>query len=113
MTDKKIVDFDKITPYIPEEKVRTEWEGEQKKVDELVNKVFAVIDFEVYPSTFEEDGEFTSIQCVDKEGKFWFNTGSKVVKKQLMNEITKEKLPMKFVLKKIKRYYKLDNPTGE
>lgn len=114
MTDKKIIDFDKIQKYIPEERVRTEWEGEQIMVDELVNTKFAVLDFEVFPSTFQEDGEFVSVQAMDqKNKKFWFNTGSGVVRKQLQKEITKEKLPMVFVLKKIKRYYKLDNPTGE
>ena len=107
-----MLDYKNIEPFVPEEQGRTEWEGEQKKVDDIVDKSFAILDFQVFRSSFGDGKNYVSIQAIDdKNQKFWFNTGSNVVLKQL-EEVGKENLPKKFkyIKPKDKRYHSLTQP---
>lgn len=110
--DKKIIDYKKITPFIPEESVKTEWEGIQKKVEEVVDTDFGVIDFNIRTSDFGDGKRYASIQAINEKGEaFWFNTGSEIVCKKL-EQIGKDSLPMKvkYVKVKDKRYHDLVSP---
>lgn len=112
MSKKKKMSYKDIDPYVPEERVTTKWEGEKRAVKEVMDTEFAVLDFQTYKSSFGE-GDFVSIQAVDKDNKkFWFNTGSEVVKNQLERDIGKDNLPKKVKLTspKGKRYYSLEQP---
>ena len=108
---KKVLDYKDVEPFIPEQAVRTEWEGDKRTVAQVMNRTMAIYDFQIYKSSFGE-GNYVSIQARDENNKiFWFNTGSEVVGKQL-EEIGKENLPkkVKYIQPEGKRYHSLAQP---
>lgn len=108
---KKVLDYKDVEPFIPEQQVKTEWEGEQRTVPQVMNRIMAIYDFRIYKSSFGE-GNYVSIQARDENNEvFWFNTGSEVVGKQL-EEIGLENLPkkVKYTQPEGKRYHTLAQP---
>lgn len=105
------MNFSEIPQY---ESVPTEsFEGEKISIDSILNKEVAILKFRVMPSSFFE-GNFLMCQIMDAENNLaWFTTGSTVLEKQLKDIESKDKLPIRTTIKKVKgqnptkRYYTL------
>jgi len=82
---------------------RKDFEGDQIKWSDLINKEFVVRDFFLLQSSFDPNKDYAMLQ-IELDGKpYTTTTGSTVIMKQL-KEI-EEHLPVKVKLRKQKRYY--------
>lgn len=82
-------------------------DGQQIKIDDVLNKEVAFLDITVMASNFFE-GDYGTVQVMDDLGeKKFFRTSSAVLIKQLSDLKAAEKLPIRSVISKIKRYYTL------
>lgn len=101
--DKKI-NFNEVPDFEPKP---IEMNGEKTTVDALLNKELAFLNIEVFPSSFYE-GDFASVEVVDEYNvQYWFRTSSAVLIRQLSDLKKEGKLPVKSIIKKVKKYYTL------
>lgn len=97
-------DFTEIPKFEPEQ---IQMEGEQVKINDILNQEVAFLDIIVLPSNFFE-GDYGTVQIMnDLNNKKWFRTSSAVLIKQLTDLKDKKKLPLRSTIRKVKRYFTL------
>jgi len=81
------------------------FEGEKKKLDDILNKEILILDFKVKDSKQRMGSKYITIQFRDNDKNFIVFTGSMVLINQF--EKYKDNIPFYAVLKKIDKYYTL------
>jgi len=79
------------------------FDGDKKKIDDILNQEILVLDFKVKNSKQKKDTLYVTIQFKFQEENFIIFSGSGVLIEQL--EKYKENLPFYTVIKKIDKYY--------
>lgn len=79
------------------------FEGDKKRIDDILNQEILIIDFKIRESKKRQDSSYATIQFNQKEKNFILFTGSTVLIDQL--EKYKDTLPFYATIKKIDRYY--------
>ena len=79
------------------------FDGDKKKIDEILNKEILVIDFKLKESKHHRDSQYLTLQFKIDEATFILFNGSRVLADQL--EKYKDNLPFYAVIKKIDKYY--------
>jgi hypothetical protein len=79
------------------------FEGDKKKIDEILNQEILVIDFKIKASKHHQDSQYATIQFRIDSDTFIMFSGSRVLAEQL--EKYKDNIPFYTVIKKIDKYY--------
>lgn len=79
------------------------FEGDKKKIDEILNQEILVVDFKVKDSKHHRDSQYVTLQFKIDADSFIMFSGSKVLAEQL--EKYKDNIPFYAVIKKIDKYY--------
>ena len=79
------------------------FEGDKKKIDDILNQDILIIDFKVKDSKHHKDSQYTTIHFKIGDETFIVFSGSKVLADQL--EKYKDNIPFYAVIKKINKYY--------
>lgn len=79
------------------------FEGDKKKIEDILNQEILIIDFEMKDSKHHNNSQYITIQFkIDDETFIMFN-GSRVLAEQL--EKYKDNIPFYTIIKKIDKYY--------
>lgn len=81
------------------------FEGDKKKIDEILNHEILILDFRVKESKQKKGTSYITIQFKQDGENYILFTGSVVIMDQLTRY--KENLPFYAIIKKIDRYYTL------
>lgn len=95
-----IVEYPRFADFADEVKP---FEGDKKKIEEILNKEILIIDFKVKDSKQREGTEYVTIQFILDEKTYIVFTGSNVLIEQL--EKYKDNIPFYTQIKKINKYY--------
>jgi hypothetical protein len=79
------------------------FEGEKKKIDEILNNEILVMGFKIKDSKQREGTSYATVQFKQDDNLFIFFTGSNVI----INQLTKYEVNIPFyaTIKKINKYY--------
>ena len=95
-----MTEYPQFSDFAEETKV---FDGDKKKIDEILNNAILVLDFKTKKSKHHRDSQYITIQFkIDGIVYICFN-GSKVLADQL--EKYKDNLPFYTTIKKIDKYY--------
>jgi len=81
------------------------FEGDKKKIDEILNKDILIIDYKIKDSKHHKDTQYVTIQFKLDDINHIVFTGSEVLAKQL--DKYKDNIPFYTQIKKIDKYYTL------
>jgi len=93
-------EYPKFSDFAEESK---SFDGDKKKIDDILNQEILIIDFKVKNSKKKKDSLYATIQFTIDTISYIIFTGSQVLIDQL--EKYKENLPFYTTIKKIDRYY--------
>lgn len=79
------------------------FDGDKKKIDEILNKEILVLDFKLKESKHHRDSQYLTLQFKIDETIFILFNGSRVLANQL--EKYKDNIPFYTIIKKIDKYY--------
>lgn len=79
------------------------FDGDKKKIDEILNQEILVIDFKMKESKHHRDTQYVTLQFKIDNTTFILFNGSRVLADQL--EKYKDNLPFYAIIKKIDKYY--------
>lgn len=79
------------------------FDGDKKKIDEILNKEILVIDFKLKESKHHRNSQYLTLQFKIDEATFILFNGSRVLADQL--EKYKDNIPFYTIIKKIDKYY--------
>lgn len=79
------------------------FDGDKKKIDEILNQEILVIDFKMKESKHHRDTQYVTLQFKIDNNIFILFNGSRVLADQL--EKYKDNLPFYAIIKKIDKYY--------
>lgn len=95
-----MAEYPRFSDFAEESKV---FDGDKKKIEEILNKEILVLDFKLKESKHHRDTQYVTIQFkIDNMIYILFN-GSRVLAAQL--EKYKDNLPFYTVIRKIDKYY--------
>jgi len=95
-----LAEYPRFSDFAEESKV---FDGDKKKIEEILNKEILVLDFKLKESKHHRDTQYVTIQFkIDNMIYILFN-GSRVLAAQL--EKYKDNLPFYTVIRKIDKYY--------
>jgi capsule polysaccharide modification protein KpsS len=95
-----VVEYPRFSDFAEESKA---FDGDKKKIDEILNKEILVIDFKLKESKHHRDTQYLTLQFKIGDTTFIMFNGSSVLADQL--EKYKDNLPFYAVIKKIDKYY--------
>lgn len=95
-----MAEYPRFSDFAEEAKV---FEGDKKKIDEILNKEILVLDFKTKESKHHRDSQYTTIQFKLDDANYILFNGSRVLAEQL--EKYKDNLPFYATIKKIEKYY--------
>ena len=95
-----MVEYPVFSDFAEESKV---FDGDKKKIDEVLNIEILVLDFKTKESKHHRDSQYITIQFKIDDVKYILFNGSRVLADQL--EKYKDNLPFYTVIKKIDKYY--------
>ena len=95
-----IVDYPRFSDFAEETK---SFEGNKKKIEEILNQEILVIDFKVKDSKHHRDSQYVTIQFKLDNDTFILFNGSRVLVEQL--EKYKDNIPFYAAIKRIDKYY--------
>jgi len=95
-----MVEYPRFSDFAAETK---SFEGDKKKIDEILNKDILIIDYKIKDSKQHKDTEYVTIQFKLGDVSHIVFTGSKVLSEQL--EKYKDNIPFYTQIKKIDKYY--------
>ena len=82
------------------------FEGERRRIEEILGKPLVIKDFVELPSRFRPGEPFVVVQAEDENGEtFTFASGSQVLIKQLRMMREASAVPFRAKITRIKRYY--------
>lgn len=79
------------------------FEGDKKKISDILNQEILIIDFKVKDSKQHENTQYTTIQFKIDETYYIAFTGSKILMEQIYKY--KDSIPFYTTIKKIDKYY--------
>lgn len=79
------------------------FDGDKKKIEEILNKEILVLDFKLKESKHHRDTQYLTLQFKVDDTTFILFNGSNVLADQL--EKYKDNLPFYAIIKKIDKYY--------
>lgn len=79
------------------------FEGEKKKIDEILNSEILIMGFKIKDSKQREGTSYATVQFKHKNNLFIFFTGSNVIKDQLNKY--EDNIPFNAIIKKVNKYY--------
>jgi hypothetical protein len=79
------------------------FDGDKKKIEEILNKEILVLDFKLKESKHHRDTQYITLQFKIDATTFILFNGSRVLAEQL--EKYKDNLPFYAIIKKIDKYY--------
>ena len=95
-----MAEYPRFSDFAEESKI---FDGDKKKIEEILNKEILVLDFKLKESKHHRDTQYVTIQFkIDNMIYILFN-GSRVLAAQL--EKYKDNLPFYTVIRKIDKYY--------
>jgi len=95
-----LAEYPRFSDFAEESKI---FDGDKKKIEEILNKEILVLDFKLKESKHHRDTQYVTIQFkIDNMIYILFN-GSRVLAAQL--EKYKDNLPFYTVIRKIDKYY--------
>lgn len=95
-----MVEYPRFSDFAEETK---SFEGDKKKIDEILNKDILIIDYKIKDSKQHKDTQYVTIQFKLEDISYIVFTGSKVLSEQL--EKYKDNIPFYTQIKKIDKYY--------
>jgi len=95
-----ITEYPRFSDFAEESK---SFDGDKKKIDEILNQEILVIDFKIKDSKHHRDSQYVTIQFKINNDTFIMFNGSKVLAEQL--EKYKDNIPFYTMIKKIDKYY--------
>jgi hypothetical protein len=95
-----IAEYPRFSDFAEESK---SFDGDKKKIDEILNKEILVIDFKVKDSKHHNNTQYVTIQFKIGADTFIMFNGSRVLAEQL--EKYKDNIPFYTVIKRIDKYY--------
>jgi len=95
-----ITEYPRFSDFAEEAK---SFEGDKKKIDEILNHEILIIDFKIKDSKQRSGTQYVTIQFKLDDTNFILFTGSMVLINQL--EKYKDNLPFHTIIKKIDKYY--------
>jgi hypothetical protein len=93
-------EYPRFSDFAEESKI---FEGEKKKIEEILNKEILVLDFKLKESKHHQDTQYLTLQFKENDTTFILFNGSRVLADQL--EKYKDNLPFYATIKKIDKYY--------
>ena len=95
-----MVEYPRFSDFAEESKV---FDGDKKKIEEILNKEILVLDFKLKESKHHRDTQYITLQFKLDDTTFILFNGSKVLADQL--DKYKDNLPFYAIIKKIDKYY--------
>ncbi len=95
-----IAEYPRFSDFAEESK---SFDGDKKKIDEILNREILIIDFKVKDSKHHRDSQYVTIQFKIGGDTFIMFNGSRVLAEQL--EKYKDNIPFYTTIKKIDKYY--------
>ena len=95
-----MVEYPRFSDFAEESKV---FDGDKKKIDEILNKEILVLDFKLKESKHHRDSQYLTLQFKIDDTTFIIFNGSRVLADQL--EKYEDNLPFYTIIKKIDKYY--------
>jgi len=79
------------------------FDGDKKKIDEILNQEILVVDFKMKDSKHHRDSQYITLQFKINTTNYILFNGSRVLAEQL--EKYKDNIPFYTIIKKIDKYY--------
>lgn len=95
-----MVEYPRFSDFAEESKA---FDGDKKKIDEILNHEILVIDFKMKASKHHRDSQYVTIQFKMDDANYIVFNGSRVLADQL--EKYEDNLPFYAIIKKIDKYY--------
>ena len=95
-----MIEYPRFSDFAEESKA---FDGDKKKIEEILNKEILVLDFKLKESKHHRDSQYLTLQFKIDDTTFILFNGSRVLADQL--EKYKDNLPFYAIIKKIDKYY--------
>lgn len=95
-----MIEYPRFSDFAEESKT---FEGEKKKIEEILNKEILVLDFKLKESKHHQDTQYLTLHFKENDTIFILFNGSRVLADQL--EKYKDNFPFYATIKKIGKYY--------